>query len=392
MRKNALNVIAAAGIYFTGMVTCGINPSMKAQSASGSVTPNFRNVTQLCYREHIIEKVRTEKNLQTLSLTLDEKLLFRNREQTLYHSCLLDEEKLPVRTTYFENSQNVYPDWYQPPTYTIENVNGIRSWFTTDNSYLPGGWAGATFKETEHGSYQSDGRIGGSRSFYMHHTSQSIQAYNQYAQYVASFGFLHDFVFTVPDSHILNTLASQGYEVFVSDDFVTIRNDIINVYWKIREKSMIQEVRNENNETIITFTIYKFNETFGEYLKDKEIITEPIFFENGTCAEKFTEVWFTDYSLQCNTDAGFRVKNALSEEALVSLHPNPTGEFLTVTVPEFRGPIQIRVYSNHGLMVRYFSEDINEQLTLDISLMPPGNYSITVSAGNLNWQSTFIKL
>lgn len=392
MRKNALNVIAAAGIYFTGMVTCGINPSMTAQSASGSVTPNFRNVTQLCYREHIIEKVRTEKNLQTLSLTLDEKLLFRNREQTLYHSCLLDEEKLPVRTTYFENSQNVYPDWYQPPTYTIENVNGIRSWFTIDNSYLPGGWAGATFKETEHGSYQSDGRIGGSRSFYMHHTSQSIQAYNKYAQYVASFGFLHDHVFTVPDKHILNTLASQGYEVLVSDDFITIRNEIINVNWKIREKSMLQVVRNENNETFITLTTYKFNESIGEYLKEKVIITEPIFFENGACAEKITEMSFSDYSLQCSPEADFRIKNARSATSAVNLHPNPAGDFLNVTVPGFKGPVQIRVYSSQGIMVRHFSEDINEQLTLDTSLIPPGNYTITVYAGDLNWQSIFIKL
>jgi len=392
MRKNALNVIAAAGIYFTGMVTSGINPSMTAQSASGSVTPNFRNVTQLCYREHIIEQLRTEKNLQTLSLTLDEKLLFRNREQTLYHACLLDEEKLPVRTTYFENSKNVYPDWYQPPTYTIENVNGIRSWFTTDNSYLPGGWAGATFKDTEHGSYQSDGRIGGSRSFYMHHTSQSEQAYNKYAQYVASFGFLHDFVFTVPDRHILNILASQGYEVFVSDELITIRNDIINVYWKISEKSTLQKVRNENNETFITLTTYKFNESIGEYLKEKEIITEPIFFESGACAEKITEVSFSDYNIKCSPEPGFRIKNPESAVSAVNLHPNPAGDFLTVTVPGFKGHAQIRVYSNQGLIVRHITEDINEQLTLDTSLIPPGNYTIAVFAGNLNWQSTFIKL
>lgn len=392
MRKNALNVIAAAGIYFTGMVTCGIIPTLKAQSASGPVTPTFRNVTQLCYREDIREKVRTEKDMQTFSLTLDEKLLFRNKEQTLYHSCLLGEENLPVRTTYYENSQNIYPDWYQPPTYTVENADGIRSWFTTDNSYLPGGWAGATFKETEHGSYQTNSRIGGARSFYMHHTSQSIQAYNKYAQYVATFGFLHDFVFTVPDRHILNTLASQGYEVFVSDDFISVRNDIISVYWKIREKSMLQEARNENNETFITFTTYKFYESVGEYLKQKEIITEPIFFENGDCAEKITEVSFSDYSLQCSQEQGFRVKNAVKEEAFAYLHPNPAGDFLTLTVPEFRGTVQIRMYSNQGLMVRYFSEEINEQLTLDTSLIPPGNYTITVSAANMNWQSTFIKL
>jgi hypothetical protein len=392
MRKNALNVIAAAGIYFTGMITCGIIPALKAQSASGPVTPTFRNVTQLCYREHIREKLRTGKDLQIFSLTLDEKLLFRNKEQTLYHSCFLSEENLPIRTTYYENSQNVYPDWYQPPAYTVENADGVRSWFTSDNSYLPGGWAGATFKDTEHGSYQTEGRNGAARSFYMHHTSQSIQAYNKYAQYVAAFGFLHDFVFTVPDRHTLNTLASQGYEVFVSEDFITIRNDIISVYWKIREKSMLQEVRNDNNETLVTYTTYKFIETFGEYLKEKEIMTEPIFFENGDCAEKITEVSFSDYSSQCSTEAGFRVKNPVSTEEFVSLHPNPAGDFLTVTVPEFRGPVQIRVYSNQGFMVRNFSEDINEQLTLDTSLMPPGNYTITISAGNLNWQSTFIKL
>jgi hypothetical protein len=139
-------------------------------------------------------------------------------------------------------------------------------------------------------------------------------------------------------------------------------------------------------------TSYKFNESFGEFLKEKEITRETLTFENGNCAEKVMEITFSDYSLQCTPEFGFRVKKPISKEDHISIYPNPANDFLTVTVPEYSGDIHIRMYSNQGLLVQRYSEQINNQVMLDISPLTPGNYTISIQAGSVSWQSSFIKL
>jgi hypothetical protein len=103
-------------------------------------------------------------------------------------------------------------------------------------------------------------------------------------------------------------------------------------------------------------------------------------------------VTFSDYSSQCAPDVSFRIKNLSSKDQNFSLHPNPASDHITLKATDYKGVMQIRIYSNQGMLIQHNTEECDGQITLDTERLPAGSYTIRVQAGSMNWQSTFIKL
>lgn len=121
----------------------------------------FPFVENLCYTESFSEKIKVSRDINLTTLTLTDKLRFVEKSYVKHHHEFLKEGKLPVHEVTWRQWEKLFPKWYKVADKIRIDESGIRSFFTSKNEYLPGGWSGYTYTTEEHGFYGSGDMPGG---------------------------------------------------------------------------------------------------------------------------------------------------------------------------------------------------------------------------------------
>ncbi|HOV12181.1 MAG TPA: T9SS type A sorting domain-containing protein, partial [Bacteroidales bacterium] len=83
----------------------------------------------------------------------------------------------------------------------------------------------------------------------------------------------------------------------------------------------------------------------------------------------------------------------LSENAGISIYPNPVSDYLVVTMGTgFLEKGVISVYSNTGKLVKRFPVNKNDQMVMDMSDMPKSTYIIVMQTENKLFYKKVLKI
>src|SRR5690606_12669216 len=102
----------------------------------------FTYVDNLCYTESFIEKIKVSTQINISSLTLQDKLRFTEKTFVKDHHEYVKTGNYPVHDIKYLHWSKIFPQWYSIADLIRIDESGTRSFFVSDNQYLPGGWSG----------------------------------------------------------------------------------------------------------------------------------------------------------------------------------------------------------------------------------------------------------
>lgn len=349
--------------------------------------PFFDN---LCYSESYVEKIKISTQINTTTLTLQDKLRFTEKTFVKDHHEYIKTGSYPVHDIKYRNWTKIFPKWYKVADLIRIDESGTRSYFITNNQYIPGGWSGHTYTTTQHGYYGTGERKGEERFYHQDHSDQSLTAYNLQRQSIEIFGYISKFRYFYPSAQILTKFTQQGFTVIQNTNLIRVSNSEVRITWRLSEKIIIREhfVNNTMVKTIITK--YKYFESIGQDLKYKETEITPDVLENGDCIEIVAETTFDDYNTNCSNEFEIspREKNVnLSELKIV---PNPAFDIISLNIPQVDGVSDISILSTTGQLM-HSSVSQNSPSLIDISFYPTGMYLVNVIQGSKSYTSKFVK-
>jgi hypothetical protein len=347
-------------------------------------------VHQLCYTESYVEKIKVTTQLNTASLSLQDKLRFTEKTFLKDHTEYLKKGKYPVHEVKYRAWTKIFPKWYRVADIIRTDETGVRSYFTSDNQYLPGGWSGHTYSSTENGIYSTGDGPGEGRYYHENHTGLSATAYQLHKESVAVFGLLAKHRFFYPTPQMLTILSKQGFTVVSTKQLIQISSPEIRITWKLTEKCIVREYLRQQNVIKTIMTRYKFVESIGQELKWTETEISPDFLENGDCIEVIGETTFCNYSLDCAGQTDFRTNDNEGQYEQVKIFPNPARDLMTVILPENDEAWTISIRSSSGTLV--YSGSALSMLQIDVSQFASGLYMIIATQGTQTFSSKFIKL
>lgn len=347
----------------------------------------FPFAENLCYTETFIEKIKVSTQINTTTLTIQDKLQFIEKSFVKEHHEYLTTDNTPVHDIRYKNWKNIFPKWYKTADLIRIDETGTRSFFFTDNQYLPGGWSGHTFSNRENGYYGTLREGQNERFYHQDHTELSRDAYMLHKHSIEMFGYLSKFRLFIPTHEMLGMFIQQGYQINQNTSFIQIWNSEIRITWYLTEKTIIREhfINNAIVKTIISK--YKYFETVGQDLLHTETEITPDVLENGDCIELHAETTFDDYNTHCSNEAEIRMKEKLTPYGDIEVIPNPASDHIALRIPDSSGITNIIISNAEGkIMYNGIHSDL-----IDISRFPTGVYIINVLQGQNNFTSKFVK-
>lgn len=350
----------------------------------------FPYADNLCYTESYVEKIKVSTQINTSTLTLQDKLRFTEKTFVKDHHEYIKTGTNPVHDIKYRNWSKIFPKWYKVADLIRIDENGTRSFFITNNQFLPGGWSGNTYTTTQHGYYGTGERQGEERFYHQDHTTQSMTAYNLQKQSIEIFGYISKFRYFYPSTQILTKFSQQGFTVIQNANLIQVNNSEVRITWRLTEKTIIREhlVNSTVVKTIITK--YKYFETVGQDLKYKETEITPDVLENGDCIEIVAETTFDDYNTYCANGVAFRSSEKSVKMDEVRVIPNPASDIISLIIPEVDGVSKVSIISTTGQLM-YSGVSIDSPSQIDLSLFPAGLYLVYVIQGIKSYTSKFVK-
>jgi hypothetical protein len=350
----------------------------------------FPYADNLCYTESFVEKIKVSNQINTSTLTLQDKLRFTEKTFLKEHHEYIKNGSNPVHDIKYRYWTKIFPKWYKVADIIRIDESGTRSYFITNNQYLPGGWSGHTYTTTQHGYYSTGERQGEERFYHQDHTTQSLTAYNLHKQSIEIFGYISKFRYFYPSAQILTKFSQQGFTVFQNTNHIQVSNSEVRITWRLTEKTMIREhlVNSTVVKTIITK--YKYFETVGQDLKYKETEITPDILENGDCIEIVAETIFDDYNTNCTNEVAFRSSEKSVKMDEVRVIPNPASDIISFIIPTVDGVSKVSIISTTGQLM-YSGVSIDSPSQIDVSLYPAGLYLVNVIQGTKSYTSKFVK-
>lgn len=362
---------------------------------SASTTTHFGQMTfpfadQLCYSESYVEKVKVTTHLNTSALTLQDKLRFTEKSWQREHVEYIKKGGYPVHEVKYRAWSKIFPKWYRVPDLIRTDETGVRSYFTSDNQYIPGGWSGHTYASTENGFYGTGDGPGGRRFYHENHTTLSAVTYQQNKESVEIFGLLERHRFFYPTKQMLDILTKQGFTILSDKRLIQISSPEIRISWRLDEKCIVREFFRDHNVVKTITTRYKFFASTGQELKYTETEIIPDFLENGDCIELIAETTFSNYSQDCSLQTDIRTDEHVMQDSQVKIFPNPASDVLTLLLPASEEDWIISICTSSGTPV--YSASAHSIHQIDVSQFLSGVYIATVIQGTQTYTSKFIKL
>ena len=350
----------------------------------------FPYVDKLCYTESFVEKIKVSTQINTSTLTLQDKLRFTEKTFVKEHHEYLKPGNIPVHDIKYKQWTKIFPKWYKVADIIRIDETGTRSYFISDNQYLPGGWSGHTYTTTQHGFYGNGERQGEERFYHQDHTAQSLDAYNLHKRSIEIFGYLSKFVYFYPSAQILDMFTQQGFSVIQNTNFVQVSNSEVRVTWLPAEKTMIREDLENSTVVKTIITKYKYFETVGQDLKFKETEITPDVLENGDCIEVVAETTFDKYDTNCTNATTLRSSKKETQIQELKVVPNPVTDLMLILIPEEDLESTISIISTTGQLM-FRGKSLGSTSQIDVSGYPVGLYLVNVIQGTKSYTTKFIK-
>ncbi len=352
-------------------------------------------VYNLCYDEEFTEKISVVSGLETSTLTLLEKLKFKDKTYVKNHYEYINSAGNATHDLHFVSHENMFPKWYTHPSTIRSDNNGTKSYFATDNKYLVDGWPGGAKKLTEHGEYIEDESTG-ERYLAQPHSIKAREAYEAWNNRVTNDGFLKKYTFSYPSEIELEALQYDGYEVTKANNVTKVKNASIILAWDVIEKIFIRQNIRGNTPIKTVKTYYQYNENFETYLIDKVVTNTPKTFENGDCYETVTQKTYSNYASNCSEFKSNSNKSKTRDDEVgnvnqLEIYPNPAIDQLIVMLPksDLSSVIEIRNVLGDIIIQRKVNDQTS--INLKVSILPSGIYIINVSQGKESYSSKFVK-
>ena len=352
-------------------------------------------VYNLCYDEEFTETISVVSGLETSTLTLLEKLKFKDKKYVKNHHEYINNSGMATRDIQFVSHENMYPEWYTPPSTIRSDNNGTKSYFATDNKYLSDGWPGGLIKFTEHGEYIEDESTG-ERYLAQPHSTKAKDAYEAWNNRVNTDGFLKKYTFSYPSEIELQSLQNDGFEVTKTNNILKVENASYILAWDVIEKIFIRQNIKRNAPIKTVKTYYQYNENFDTYLIDNVVTNTPKTFENGDCYETVINKTYSNYSSDCSKLKRIGDKNKIREDEVeiinqLEIYPNPVIDQLIIKLPnsDLSSIIEVRNVLGDLIIQRKVADQTSTNLK--VSILPSGIYIIKVSQGKESYSSKFIK-
>ncbi len=349
----------------------------------------FPYVDNLCYTESFVQKIKVSSQITISTLTLQDKLRFTEKSFVKEHHDYVNESNYPVHDITFKQWNKIFPKWYKVADLIRCDESGTRSYFSTNNVHLPGGWSGHTYSYQEHGYYGTGVRQGEERYYHQDHTTQSLAAYNQYKQSIDAFGYVSKFRYFYPTTQMLSAFTQQGFTVIQNANLIQVSNPEIRIKWRLSDKTIVKEFLVNNIAVKTITTKYKIFPLLGQDLKYEEIEITPDVLENGDCIETVMETTFAEYNTNCGNEAAFRSKAKTERNNIVVILPNPADDIITMMLPNAIEIAKISIISLSGQNM--FSGSMESTNQIDISQYPSGLYIVNVVQGGHSFTTKFVK-
>ena len=280
--------------------------NIQAQITGNPPGVTYQRIGNLCYKTTTTEKVKVSKELDTISLTNMDKILFISKEYTQSHNGYFNSNGFSTHDIRYIQHINVFPKWYYVSDLIRHDNKGTTNFFTTYNKYFVGGWPGGVNHASLYGKYINDPRTG-NKYYIQTHSEKGQDAYNSSNGYYVQYGFLYGMVFYFPNQVMISQLISMGYTVTVTSTKIIAYNSEIRITWDKTNKTIKKEIFEGSVLKYTVITRYKYNRELSVDIKTEVIEIIPDNFENGDCYEKVIKTNYSDYSKTCG--AGFEFPN-----------------------------------------------------------------------------------
>lgn len=363
----------------------------------GLLSLQSQNVTNLCYDEEFTERISVNPDAKLNNLTILEKLKFIEKKYTQKHHVYFNRAGNATRDVYFLSHENMFPEWYTPPTIFKSDETGTKSYFTTHNQYQVDGWTGGLKTTTKLGEYKVNAK--GEKYLEQRYSSLADQYYQTWNQKAQTDGFLPMNKYRYPTSRELDDMEREGFVVDVSGDLIKVSDSSIRLVWDTKQKVFNKQEIEAGSVVSTTRSYYKLDKVFNELLIHRKVVNTPGIFTHGDCYEMVTETIYENYDKVCMTKDLTLSSDELAAETendsrnQLKVFPNPANDQLTVQIPIFEMKTTLQITNLDGEVLKLILVDKNaENHTFNVNNLPAGIYVIKCIQGNSNFSSKFVKL
>lgn len=379
---------------------CLVMMSQIGYGQNETTQESIPNENDLCYVESMTQSINVTSDINTLTLSIQDKLKFKAKEFVKRHHQYFDENNDAVHDVHTVSHVNMYPEWYNKATLIRKSKNGVKSYFDANSIYHEGGWLGATKSTVQHGQYSTDGRTG-EHYYAQSYTHKGQQKYSLHNSVSNSHGFLHRFAWNLPTSQMIQSFQSGGYSISSSSSVLTISSSEIILIWDyINRVHIMQELVNGEVKTTTTYK-YELSPIFSTYLLSSTLEESPMVFSNGDC---FTETVVTVYDnyqtcnnstiSNTNSNVGDKAEPKLRsfEEGGYSISPNPVNDILNINLPSSDRVSKLLISDISGKVIA--QRKINKGMSsiqINTISYEKGIYIIQVENTDAIYTSKFVK-
>ena len=349
---------------------------------------------KVCYTttERVVKNIPYEVDVNTLATHE----ILSTRIVTVQKSYTESLDNKDNYTTSYEYlyHKNYFPDWYLVPDETVIDETGITNYFTSTTTLYDGGWQGHNYEaEANNSEYIVDLKgTNPQKKYFTDYTYDEFQEYDWLRQEIIKNGILFQFIFNPPSTTQLEEWEQNGYTAVITGTHILITNSNISFEWDLVNNTVTTVLYEYSNVISKEIRYYEFNTEIGENLVKTVVKTEYLTLTTGDCAE---EVTTTDYEFDsfCS-ELGLRNGTKPDKNNMeAKVFPNPANDRLTVTVdiPKNSKRMEVIIYDQMGSTVSRKILNAVEELSIDISTLQPGFYTIGLNVDNKFKSIPFVK-
>ncbi len=362
------------------------------QIPSSQGIDDFPFVSELCYTKSMTVEIRVLENIDVTTLAFADKLKFTTKEQVQTHSETFDEDGDVVHDITTVSHTNMYPKWYTKSYLTRVDKTGVKSYYTTTNQYLPGGWVGGSYTTTSNGSY---GSKAGKNYYFQNFSTKALHKYNTYNSVSTTKGYLVKYRFSVPSIEVIQYMESEGFTVTTTNDVITMVSTTRTLIWDTVNNVYIVQLIEGGEVVKTTSTYYTLVDVFGEYLISTEVVIVPSTFTTGDCYETVTTTTYEEYAQACSGQAKAAPISDSSvnlSSADLEIYPNPSGDNVTLSIPKYDASSTLLITDlTGGVILQRKIPAGHTQHDISTSSIASGMYIINVTQGDHIFTSKFVK-
>jgi len=330
--------------------------------------------------------IKTSDDLNTQTLSFEDKLKFRPKTFSKRIKNYLDERKNFISEKSVKKQVNLYPDWYTIPTVIKSSYEGSISYFENEFKLQEERWY-EKFNTNESSQYEYNSETD-MVTLTIQPTNTQIDFYNAKSEFIKKNSLVTEFEFFEPNEEFLQLLYSSGYELIQKDDLIKIYNDSKIIIWDFKNKIIIKQLFEEDVLVSTQSSFYKYYDEFDTYLLEQNDKTKMGYFSNGSYYEEYEKTEYSGFTYEnCdkksddNSRKMIEITDFLVTESDISFtNPNSSEKF-DLYVTDMNGKVlkQKRINSN------------TSNVTISISNLPAGAYIIALKNSNNKFSKKFIK-